>query len=102
MNTPNTSAGMTLNLTSHNDLLALDEPWHNRDSPEFGEENVPYVELRSGLNRQRFSDYWNPYRDKHTLDGFLRAIKEMIQFGRLPSAFYTHVRFPKGHVIAIP
>ena len=93
---------MTLNLTSHNNLLALDEPWHNRDSPEFGEKKVPYIELRNGLNRQRFSDYWNPHRDKRTLEGFFRAIKEMIQFGRLPSGVYTHVRFPKGHVIALP
>lgn len=96
---------MTLHLASHNGLLAIDEPWHNRDSPEFGEEGIPYIELRKtgegGGGHSRFTDYWDPCKDSHTLEGFLRAIEEMIDLGRIPRNFYTHARLPNGCVIEL-
>jgi hypothetical protein len=98
--TPNTSAGMTLNLISHNGLLAIDAPWHNRDSPEFGEEHVPYVELRKNTHTFRFDDGWCPSRGTYAMKGIVDAVLDMVKRGLAPSG-YTHVRVPKGYVIPL-
>jgi hypothetical protein len=91
---------VTLNLTSHNGLLAVDWPWHNRDTPEYGE-NVPYIELRDGLKSKRFdasitnkSPFWKEFSNLLKV-----ALNDMSDRGLLRG--YTNVRMPNGHIIQL-
>jgi hypothetical protein len=93
---------MTLNLTSHNDLLAIDWPWHNRYSPEYGESGIPYIELRDGAGYKRFDacitpscEFWKPFSEL-----LRQAIKEM-QSREMPGGWYTNVRMPEGHILRL-